>query len=100
MKDIDKDLVAGIIRDGVIASNGWKEIEMTDPFFLAEREKLTAAIDRLTVSPDLVDDLTDAIWNTVFAANTAAILYGMRVAFAVMEAVADPAELSRYMMDN
>ena len=44
--------------------------------------------------------MTDAIWNTVFAANTAAVLYGMRVAFSILEAAADPAAISRYMMEN
>lgn len=100
MKDIDKELIAGLIHDGVMASEDWKEVEQTDPCFRAERAKLDAVMDRLTISPDLMEDLTDAVWNTVFAANTAAVLYGMRVAFTILEATAAPAEISRYMMEN
>lgn len=90
------------IMGEVVQTKVWESIQLTNPAILAADKHLS---DELTKLPDSIPKQTigaieDATIGLTNAFVDAAILYGIRIAFAVYDVTNNPNALSQYIMDR
>lgn len=86
----------------ITQTNEWFRICHEDAQIQRATLGLQAVMERVAaLVPDgLMDELWDALGNLEEAQETAAILYGIRVADAIRDVAARPTDLTRYIIDR
>ena len=91
------DLISGITQ-----TDEWAAIERNDPFIQSAANALSEALETLreSVPREVVDELQRRADDQAFAYINAAMLYGIHVAIALLDASTRPGDLSRHIMQR
>lgn len=86
----------------ITQTNEWFRICHEDAQIQRATLGLQTVMERVAalVPDELMDELWDALGDLEQAQETAAILYGIRVAGAIRDVAARPADLSHYVIDR
>ena len=86
----------------ITQTDEWNYIQTHDPQILAAQKQWDETVDKIRagVSDDMIDALEEAMLDYVTVRDDAAILYSLRVAIALIDAVNRPLELSQYVLDR
>lgn len=97
---IDLDLMNEIM-DAVIGTEKWEKIQ-NDPLIQEARKALYRDLDwiRANISPKYAVKLEDRVATLLSHTSDAAILYGIHVAGVLQAVAADPAILSKHIMER
>ncbi len=86
----------------IMQTNEWFCICNEDPQIQRASQGLQYTMARVSalVPEAMMDELWDALCNLEAAQETAAVLYGIRVADAIRDVAARPTDLSHYVIDR
>ena len=86
----------------ITQTNEWFRICHEDAQIQRATLDLQTVMERVAalIPEELMDELWDALGNLEQAQETAAILYGIRVADAIRDVAARPTDLTRYIIDR
>lgn len=101
MDKIDLELMNEIM-DAVIGTEKWEKMQKEDPLILeawADLRRELGWIESRT-SPKYAGELEDMVYSLLSHTSDAAILYGIHVAGVLQAVAADPAILSKHIMER
>lgn len=90
------------IMIGIEQTDEWTELQVNDPGIKAAESRLNRALEvaEVHLPREAYMELSDAHCEVVSAYNDIAILYGMRVAEVIRHMTENPAELTRFWLEN
>lgn len=98
---MDKNLtIMASLIGAITQTSEWFDTCQKDPQITASRERLDTVLERVgaLIPEDLLDELQDAICAMDEAQETAAILYGIRVAIAIRDVSTRQTDLSQHII--
>ena len=86
----------------IMDSKTWRSITESDPTIQKSEKKLNEVLDQIQqcFHPDVFEALEEALLENRSSFETAAVLYGMHVAFTMKDIASRPAELSTYVQER
>lgn len=101
MENICMETVLDIIT-ALDQSKSWEKILASDPLVKKADKDFNAALEELeaVVSIEMSDRISSASCDCVAANQTAAMLFGMQVAFGLMSAASKPEDLGKYIVSK
>lgn len=93
------NIMASLIG-AITQTSEWFDTCQKDPQIMASRGRLDAVLERVgaLIPEELLDELQDAICAMDDAQETAAILYGIRVAIAIRDVSTRQTDLSQHIV--
>ena len=90
------------IMDGVTGTEKWDRIQKEDPLILEAWEELRLNLEWIEAhtSREYAGKLEDMVYTLISHTSDAAILYGIHVAGVLQGVAADPAILSKHIMER
>lgn len=90
------------IMEHIMQTEVWDEIEKSNPMIDASAKRLNALLDNLRgpISDEIVETISDDVFNYVTATAESAVLYGIQVANALNEIIANPAAYSQNVLQK
>ncbi len=96
-----QNLYMDIIKH-IMQTGAWDEIEKSNPMIDASARRLHALLNNLRgqLSDEIVETISDDVFNYVTAMTESAVLYGIQVASALNEIIANPAAYSQNVLQK
>ena len=85
------------LAESLLETKGWVQLQGAGTCVQAKEEIVFQMLDGIeSLSEDTRDKLADAIFDSIVARDSAAVLYGMRIAIKLAYAFTHPFEMSNY----
>ena len=90
------------IMEHITQTEVWEQIEKNNPMIDTSSRRLHALLDNLRgpISDEIVETISDDVFNYVTATAESAVLYGIQVANALNEIIANPAAYSQNVLQK
>ncbi len=90
------------IMEHIMQTEVWEQIEKNNPMIDTSSRRLHALLDNLRgpISDEIVETISDDVFNYVTATAESAVLYGIQVANALNEIIANPAAYSQNVLQK
>ena len=99
MKDKNFEIM-NVLISYITQSDEWVYLQKHDPRILAAQKRWEVTIDKIRaeVTKPVINELEDAFTGYSAVCDDVAVLYGFRMAIALMDAMNRPLELSQYIL--
>ena len=84
------------LAESLLETKGWVQLQGAGTCVQAKEEMVFQMLDGIDLSEDTRDKLADAIFDSIVARDSTAVLYGMRTAMKLVYAFTHPFEMSDY----